>query len=560
MKHKKMLFILALIFIFPCALLLTSCDSGGGGQNNSSLFIEVEISEGIYLTDINSVSIHENIQMGNGNYTDYAVWLQDGCDKDTLKVYLDGNEVALTEVVDADEYANRLLSSEFRKIATFKLGSKLDGKHKLTCSVDMETVTIKLVDHNQFAHYNEEEKSVLKDWYFEESDGTLSDSLYDLLNDQVNSGAEPYSFDVPFNELDDAIQYACSKPYGYYNNYFFWLAKDDVEQERPIAGMSYINETTDGDIRYSHYSGSPLGREPIIAKDEVVEIYIKSAYSNSDGNAEMKLSELRISNEEDTSGTSVDYAIYQIDKNGDNSRTSAGATTWTAKNENDIKVYFEHREGVDFSNLKVYLYGQEVTLHADGEDRYFVIEKGKLPVDYCSDLTKLFEYYFMIRVEGIEITEGTFPVISATTNIDNEYTNYSYTEVKGYYKDGDTIYCLSGEKATVQYDIVSYKTLSKLVFNDEEIDLSDKISIRDIEGLPVDHEDYDGTENEWVYNTEYSLNYYYRVTTTNGDKLVFKVGIIAAENDENYGKVVDIFVFFKVTKDTNIQLVYALNE
>lgn len=558
MKQKKMLFILALIFIFPCALLLTSCDSGSGGQNSSRLFIEVEISEGIYLTDINSGSVYENIQMGNGNYTDYAVWLQDGCDKDTLKVNLDGNEVALTEVVDADEYANRLLSSEFRKIATFKLGSKLDGNHKLTCSVDMETVTIKFVDHNQFTHYTEAEKDVLKDWYFEESDGTLSDSLYDLLNAQASSGAEPYSFDVPFNKLDDAIQYTCSKPYGYYNNCFFWLAKDNVEQERPIAGMSYVNETTDGDIRYSHYSGSPLGKEPIITKDEVVEIYIKSAYSNSDGNAEMKLSDLRISNEEDTSGTSVDYAIYQI-KNGE-MKTSAGATTWTVKNENDIKVYFEHRKGVDFSNLKVYLYGQEVDLHADGEDRYFVIEKGKLPVDYCSDLTKLFEYYFMIRVEGIEIEEGTFPVISATTNIDNEYTNYSYTTVLGYYKDGDTIYCLSDANATVQYDIVSYETLSKLVFNNEEIDLSDKISIRNTEGLPVGQENYDGTETKWVYDAGYTLNYYYRVTTTNGDKLVFKVGIIADEDDENYGKVVDIFVFFNVTKDTNIQLVYDLNE
>lgn len=550
MKRKTLLFILALVFIFPCAILLTAC---GGGGNSLNITV-ISSSDRVAFMDINAESEYDTPYTGNGNaQTEYSVWVQDCCNKDTLKVYLDGTEISLSEVVDANEYASRQLSSSKRKIATFKLDKNLKGSHNLSYSVDMINITIRLVDNNQFSSYSEMEKNALKDWYFTESDGTLSDNFYDLLYAQACNGAEPYSFDVPYDQLDNAIQYTCSKPLGYYYSHFFWLAGEGT----PISRVSYINETTEGDIKYSHYVGIPFNSVNVaIPNDSPVDIYVVSAVNNL-GDYAMGLAKLGIRNIEDSSSTSVDYEIYQI-KNG-NIKSSAGVTTWTIKNENDIKVYFAHREGVDFTNLKVYLYEQEVTLHADGEDRYFVIEKGKLPFDYCSDLNILNEYAYLIRVDGIELSDDYFAIINATTKIDNDYSqNYlSAVNARAYFWDKGMVYRIKSEQVALIYNMPTMNgvILTGLYFNDELIDLSDKNTFRT--DLPKHDNSYVGVDVSWEDDTN-SGTYYYRITTNNGENLLIKISIDVL-NDDNYGNVAEVNVAFNLTNNVNAQLVFTTN-
>lgn len=549
MKRKTLLFILALVFIFPCAILLTAC----GGDKNALNITVTSSSDRVAIMDIGAESEFDTRYAGSGcTQTEYSVWVQDCCDKDTLKVYLDGTEITLTEVVDANEYASRQLSTNKRKIATFKLDKNLKGNHNITYTVDIENVTIRFVDNNQFSSYTESEKKTLKDWYFTESDGTLSDSLYDLLYAQVFSGAQPYSFDIPYDQLNNSIKYTCSKPLGYYYSYFFWL----VSEGAPISGVSYINETTDGDIRYSHYVGMPFDSVDVaIPNDSPVDIYAVSAVNNH-GDSIVGLAKLGIRNIEDSSGTTVDYEIYQI-KNGD-IRTNAGVTTWTITNENDIKVYFEHREGADFTNLKVYLYEQEVTLHADGEDRYFVLEKGKLPIDYCSDLNILNEYAYLIRVEGIELSDDYFAIITATTKLDNDSSqNYlSAINSRKYFWDNGVIYHIKNEQVDASYAfVIDSATLTGLYFNDELIDLSDKNTFRT--DLPKHDVDYTGSDFAWE-DDAISGNYYYRITTNNGDNILIKI-IIDTLDGDTYGKVNAVNIVFNLTNNTNLQLVFETN-
>lgn len=548
-----MLFILAMVFVLPCALLLTSC----GGQSESDLRISIEPSSNVgsvVLMNIDAESEYGGQYLGSTQNLNYSVWVQDCCDKDTLKVYLDETEIELTEVVDEGEYANKNLSTSLRKIATFKLDPNLKGEHKLSWSVDMEMVTVRFVNNGQFEKYTAREKDLLKNWYFTESDGTRSDNLFELLDAQVNHGAEPYSFDVPYNKMDRAIQYTCSKPLGYYYDYIFWRA----DMNTPIYCMSYSKETREGDVRYSHYEGAPMEFNATIEKGKTVDIYVNSVVDNG-GDIVMDLVKLQLGNIEDPSSNSMDYLIYQI-KNG-GTTISAGEASWTIENEEAIKVYFKHREGVDFTNLKVYLYEEEMELLSDGNDKYFVIEKGKLPIDYCQELDVLHDFAYMIRVEGVEIAENTFAIISTTTNIDNSRPDITYSSVDtlAYFRDDGTTYCINGEKAKVSYSLsLENEILTGLNFNGEVIDLSDKNAIRD--DLPVHNEGakYTGSDTAWELGmyTEVSRNYFYRITTTSGVDLLIQIGINSIEGDDSYGRVHDVYVTFNINGNANLQLLF----
>lgn len=572
MKRKTLLYLLALVVMLPCAFLLTACtiggssDNNGGGSNNKSkLTIKIETmgADNVCFKDIDEDDADGTSYYEIERRSEFSVWVRDYCDKDTLKVYLDGEDVDLTYVVDENEYANKQICMNLRKIATFKLSSDLKGKHTITYSIDEETIAVRFVEKGQFSKYDEAEKKALKEWYFVNNDGSMSDSFYDILSAQANDNAEPYTINIPFSKVgNDTLQYSCSKPVGYYNYFFFEPVNEDVYTAN---GVAYLEEKTISEVRYSYYSsrlqriGSGDMYDSSYAKDEVIDFYIESKFDSNTNTAVMGLSQLNIRLAENHSQY-LDYTMFMI-KNGD-LKTSAGATMWTAENENDIKVYFEHHDGVDFSNLRAYVYNQEMTICEDGDDRYFVIEKGKLPVDYCpneDDVDWFLDIAYLIKVEGVEIENGTFAVVTATTNMDDKYSGFNFTyllsPIAYYWQDGIT-YCIQNNDLTVVFGGMGdiEESLVSMKFNNETIDMTPIASYRT--DLPKHESGYEGSDTLWQ-DEQYPKNFCYKVTTSSGVDLFLNVAF-DDYGDEDW-RMCSIHMTFNITENTNIQLVFGTN-
>lgn len=532
MKKKILLFLFSLCFLLPSAFMLTAC---------SRMNVEFDLPErGVTLSPIDSDNnaktwaVYCKFTEVHCNKT-VAVWLEDWYDKDTLKVYIDDNELQLTSALSAEEeteYDNKKIGTTNRKVATFVVPGDLKGNHKLRVDVQEEKLNIKF--HS--VYMTEENKSILSTYKLVSNDDANGVDFLTLITDEEYAD---YVLQLPFTDLimnfdginsRNGLKYTCTEKMGKYNGYYF-LTPYNTE-----TGEAYDIYTVDDSLPVPPVRCDARG----IVNENCFAMHISPNGDVEIGDNDRFTIEFESRDIDLTFDTnSLQYTQrYITGKNAWNSILSRETIENDLKdNDKDVKVYFNQPDGVNFDNLEVYIYDTQMPVHSDNKGKYIVIPKDAYPIDYCDYITynPVYEGYnkhdytrfdpdcFDIIIKGVQIDESKFNDCVGKINGEESSECISVDVADDvYYQDyNNKTYKASTGKITVRYDLLTYlePTLKTLTIGEYSLDLSD-MAVYDIDTWA---DKFQGT----VY-TQKDGNYYNKDDNTTDDYAV------AIDDDNDY--------------------------
>lgn len=514
MKKKILLFLFSLCVLLPSAFMLTAC---------SRMNVEFDLPErGVTLSPIDSDNNAKTWTV-YGKFTEVhrnktvAVWLEDWYDKDTLKVYIDDNELQLTSALSAEEeteYDNKKIGTTNRRVATFVVPGDLKGNHKLRVEVQEEKLNIKF--HS--VDMTEENKSILSTYKLVSNDDSNGVDFLTLITDERYAD---YVLQLPFTDLimnfdgissRNGLKYTCTEKMGKYNGYYF-LTPYNTE-----TGEAYDISTVDDSLPVPPVRCDARG----IVNENCFAMHISPNGDVEIGDNDRFTIEFESRDIDLTFDTnSLRYTQrYITGKNAFNSILSRETIEKDLKdNDKDVKVYFNQPDGVNFDNLEVYIYDTQMPVRSDNKGKYIVIPKDVYPIDYCDNITynPVYDGYnkhdytnfdancFDIIIKGVQIDESKFNDCVGKIN-GEESSDYIWVDgVDVYYQDyNNKTYKASTGKITVRYYLHTYwePTLKTLTISDFTLDLSN-MTVYDNEAWT---EKFNGTiytqKNESYYNKD----------------------------------------------------------
>lgn len=557
------MFLLSLCLILPCAFLFTACGEDNNppapSSNNQTSFTVKESTYGINFTTVDCTYFNRDEPCDElfdfSESGDVAVWVADYLDKDTLKICLNEDELVLTPLTVDDDYATRNLSSRFRKIATFTWDTgrmKSPGENELIATADEVEIDINFVSNGQT--FTPEQKAILDDWCITDVGGQSLLSLMDsnqslkityrkLVNYYLEATVEEDDGHV---YCDSGIRYTCKKPMGYY------VEDDFFKMVDPQLYISHIEKPKADHKNFS-----------------------VTIYSMGEGNNEFSLpTNIDVTfNPEKlclaglTLGGTCTFNHCEI-LSVYNGNTEIGQyTSWYATNENDIKVYLEPYAGVDLSNAEVYIYNTKMDLKIDTNNnkKYFVIGKGKLPVDFYTNTETyhLANHEFEVELKNIVISDASPLYTTLQLNIQGNKAE-GYISAPIYYAEefideetGIPDYILyykptTDDRSSVYFYEIQAKP-SKMTINEKEIDLSKYVILRnDITNAQDLSPEETKKLDSYYYpanNEKTSFGYRYKVTS-NGINLEIEL-LINSDGSINVLKI-----YFPITTNTTVSLYF----
>lgn len=558
MKKKIFMFLLSLFFILPGTVLLTACgddDSSGGSSSGFSM----EIANGIYFTntDVETFDPQHDEELWweffNSGSGDVAVWAADYYDKDSLKICLNEEELELTLLDAGDDYATRYLSPKCRKLATFTWDfnwQENTGDWELKATADEAQINIRFVSNGQT--FSEEEQAILSDWCMTDAEGkdllSLMDSDY-VINTTycalLNYG-NLYE-DVPEGYVPtvSGIRYFCKKTVGYYKDAMFFNPVDSNIQLGQIGGKSenYNNRVVGvANIDETLYGGN----------------YVPQNFDITFDKEYLCLAKLELY------GNNFNYYTYGIVSVYNGNTKIENYDNWLSNNENDITIYLEPYDGVDLSNVEVYIYNTKMNLKTDPQNgkKYFVIEKGKLPIDYYTytEEQELGLNMYDVDIRNVDILSDcglftTFELKYSTNKVSMD------TNVKRYYQDDNGVtYYMPNQNGYIFFSCLSYITTerpSEIIINGTHFDIRGYVK-NNKDNLPnaddSQYEDYTTDQLDKELGSYYKENnsfvdYTYNVKIGSKDTKI----IFGLQNNN-----VDYYLnfFFAIAENTTLELVF----
>lgn len=471
MKKKLLLFIFSLCILLPSALMLTAC---------SRMKVEFDLPErGVALMPMDSdgnalkFSQYSLFSDVHRNKT-VAVWLEDWYNKDTLKVYIDDKEIQLTSALSAEEeaeYNEKKIGTNNRRVATFVVPGDLKGDHKLRVEVEEEKLNIKF--HN-IDGLTDENKAILSTYKLVSDDEANGIDFLTLVTDDSYSD---YVLTMPFTDLimnfpeicaNNGLKYTCTEKMGKYSSYYF-LTPYNTEK-----GEAYDDiYTVDPNLPVPPVRCDERG----IVNENCFAMHISPNCDdnfNENGRFIIEFESRNLDLTFDTNALRYEQR-YITGKNACNSILSRGdIEAGLEDNDKDVKVYFNQLTGVNFDNLKVYIYDTEMDVLSDGNGKkYIVIPKDKYPVDYCEHITYNRVYDGYNKYDWLYFDPNSFDIIIKGVQIDKNEFNDCVGKINGeessdcinvvasniYYQDYNNKTYMDTGNATITYNLDTHVNL-----------------------------------------------------------------------------------------------------
>lgn len=351
----------------------------------------------IQISDVGTPgAITTNVKEG-GSIT-YDVTLGNFYDVDTLKIYANDKEVALTK---SSNYAPTETGDGFQVVGTITLSDvKGDIEISSTCEERKIEITFKssttITETTPNANY-------LKG--FSLDDGT---TLYRAL---TQGG---YSYKITPTELENGIIFESSS---YKNGYLDFYTSDDMSNN-----TYFMSGDTVGDYAFNNYLDKEnFNKYALMLND--ANTFSQEVTVNLDGIA---VAEHNVSA---NSGEILDVSYI-----GDDFKYVA------SNNIPSIKATLNKKDGVNYDNAKVYINDTELTKHEVEGVTYYSLDTLKMPVELY-DKSKLdddFDDYYTLKIsiKGVDFSAATnFSTIKVSA--ENSAVDINYTHKSPYYYDGD---------------------------------------------------------------------------------------------------------------------------
>ena len=527
MKKKILTFLFAICLILPCAFIMTACGGNPPPDNPPPPTVNgVTINgtdEYIWLTPAEAMSYDtDTAEVTDGNY---AIWLADFYDKNTLEITFDEDALELNSCVDSDSYNNRRIGLDIRKIATFSIPTNVTGEHELNINVEEEVLNIKFVTNDQ--EFTAEELEILDNYHLTELGGRSFKEM--MLNEYPFSTTYSQITTLPFNGA--GITFTGDKRVGYYVSHQIVKAVDQSIQ----VHNNYHKQAN----HYYSYS---------------FVIHSDSGYNGFNGFEDSNIlltfdkENLKV-NEFFTNGTNNTNAIFSY-KVGETEIESWYGYSWSPADEEDINFYInQYDNGVDLSNVEAYVNDTKMEIKLDGDKKYFTIPAGALPVEYCEDNGEMFDFIsqartFNIDIRNVIITQESqlYTQLSATSN-SNKVVGNASAEVDYENEDG------------VIYYMPNTDTFAYYIFNDtvENATLTVKGHQIDLDYYLVTHSDIPDMSEEWtdIYQTTTQDGTYYHYVLTFNDEVIV-IDVAFDLNDSSFAEYIN--VWFIATGPTTVSL------
>lgn len=493
--------------------------------------------------------------------TEIAVWAQDFLDKDTLEVSIGEEDFDLTFLDVGDDYDTRYMSSKWRKVATFVWDfdvSNATGEYVLCANADEVEMHIKFVSNGQTFTANEQ--AVLSDWCITNADGkdllTLLDSS-DCINITYRRLIDYYYGEYDENGVfisePSGIRYTCKKPAGYYMDKRFFKPVDSnlvvtgVIETSKQRDYSKFNMTFD---RNDEHPDDGAFRLPM-------DIYVTFDKQYLCPTELTLLSEL------------VDFKCKILSVYNGSEKIEC-FTPWYGNNENDIKIYLEPYTGVDLSNVEVYIYNTQMQVKTDPQNgkKYFIIEKGKCPVDYYTytEDYDLSPQSYKLDIKNIDLSNSNlFTTLDLKSSSNNEYSTYIedsiyFAHCSDFTRKDLTIYYIPTSVTVRFFNFESGVKPSKLKINGTNFDISNYAklitngSVPNIKDDPyIDYSDEQINALDSYYYEMDPVNhvYYYKYKNVKINSKDFYIILFIKNN----GDIQSIDFTFAITGNTTIELV-----
>lgn len=527
MKKKFLSFLFAVCLILPCAFIMTACgdnpppDDNPPAGSTGSLIMEVIPQQDIWLlrADANHYLEDGAEMIEDGNY---SIWFADYYDKDTLEVLYDGETISTLTLLETPGYEDKVFGLNVRKIATFSLPEFDPGDHNLTIDVKEEELNIKFVSDGQV--FSEDELEVLSDWYFPNNNDRDFASVID---------DEEFVIKTTYNNIkgglgeNNGIVYDCKKPMGYYDEYAIFKAVNpnyatgNIAKENPTDySQKLIIDAQPNDFTFD-------------TRDIELTFYKER----------LGLANLFVG------GDNADKKIFSYYKDDVSMGDPGSCEYFLPTRQFDLNVYIEEYPNVDLSNIEVYIHDTKMEIKTDpnkGNQKYFTIPAGKMPIDYAID--RCLHTYdvknFYVDIRNVDVSNANFiTTFNVTTN------NNIETSASGpiyFFKDGASYY-IPNRGVVASFGFSSGEASCRptsVKFNGTTFNLSSYV----YKSTSVPVWDWTGDEPN-AYKDSTDRFYYYH--TTIGGK---PVEITVAFND--YGEISNFGLHFTLTESTNIKFIF----
>lgn len=406
MKKKILTFLFAICLILPCAFIMTACNSGGdtpppGPQSPVTGFGVSSGNVEFYLRDINANDVNDMTEpVFNGGTNEFSMWLSDSYDRDTLKVFVNNEEVEWTKL-DDPEYDTRAIDYfNIRKIGTLSLS---DLKGNIDITVECEEEEISLVFEPQTL--DADKMAILSDFHFITKDegGNNVETAFDTVAQDGFTIKTTYS-QIVGNEnaltgYTKGILVESNKKMGYYNYYSMIMG---ANPEIDPVWDSHICSTN----KYQSYMllfGGSLTKEIALSF-----------------NPEM----ISVTNLE-IGGMSVNDKITTISHN-----------SWNTNENTAVTISLNPYDGVDFSEATLWIYDREIPFENVSGTYQVTIPAGALPVDYYNNATEdKCNFYgdafsplnFAIYVDGLDYSNAVFHTVEFADVLDKNVSGVNAT-------------------------------------------------------------------------------------------------------------------------------------
>ena len=498
MKKKLLTFLFAICLIIPCALIMTACDEGGDpppppAQNGGVLINGT--NDYVWVTPADAVNYNDyDHEATDGNY---AVWLADFYDKDTLEVRFDETPLTLTSCVEDSWYYDRTISLNIRKIATFSLPAEFTGDHNINVSVGEQELTVRFVTNDQ--EFTEEELNILDDYHITSMGGRTFKDM--MLND--------YRLYTTYSQLvscqafySDGIEFTGDKRLGYYVSHQIVKAVDPS-----IELHNLYKKQANNNYSYSFV---------IDSEDELNGF---AGFENTNILLTFNKENLKVSNFHIT-GTNLNNEILSCKVNGIEIAEDQwiSALSWKPTDVGYINLYMEPYTGVDLSNVEAYVNDTKMTISEESGKKHITIPKDSLPIEYIEDDGDMVDFMFEAKTFVIDIRNVVVSQESELYTKLEATSNSSKAEgsvfAKVYYENQDGV-C---------YFIPNTETHASYMFNDtiENATLVVKGHSISLDYYLVTHDDVPNMNEDWTdrYQTTTQDGLYYHYVLTFGEETI----------------------------------------
>ncbi len=430
MKKKFLSLIFAICLIIPCIFFMAACVDDPPPTGPQSPVTGFGFSGGdvnVYLRDINATSPQEEyIPTFNGGTNEFSIWLSDDYNRDTLKLFLNGEEIEWVKLEDPDYDNRKLTYMNDRKVGTLTL-TDLKGNIEITATCEEEEITLKFAPQ-----VIEEEKLEILDEFklVTQNGGNETRTSFKTIAQNGFTLKSTYSQLVDSeNGIDGiwtkGILVESTKKIGYYNHTQMIVS----QSENVFAGWS---ARICGQNKYQSY----LTLHETEGFDKEINLTF-----NAD---EIEKSTLSL-----------------VGLNTENSIMSANFKEWPVDFNIPITISLNSYPGVNFENAKALIYDTEIPFQNVGGNYQITIPVGTLPMDYFDNAKEEYNFSispnsFWIALVGVDIQNSSLHKMSVegvdftgiAMNLHTAYYSEEVTEVIDgliynyivhYYKHNETV-------------------------------------------------------------------------------------------------------------------------